>query len=210
MIIMTVIATVCLVGAVAGALRAWHTGGRVWLWIVGVLVFAVVGGVAQAAPRLGVSHAAAVQGLPLADNPRLMLVYLNSGQSMVLDAAVFPVAIVSVQDPSAIQRIAQAYNAIKGSKRPIWLVVTGFASASPKVVLAQIQTLFTKDHIALPWAAQIGPATLYTPTTPALITEGTRQSHRIMGLAAVLKGLSPVVSLTSPAVHLGQKPSHQS
>lgn len=179
----------------------WRRAGRVWPWITVTLVLAAGGGIVRAAPlHLWRGPSASGSGLPLADNPRIMPVYLPSGQEILLNAGIFPILIVSAQDPSALTRIARAFRQISGAKRPVWIVLTGLSSDRPALALHQAQTLLKQQKVSLPWAVQIGPSTLYASRLPALITVGAHHVHRVMGMSGIVHALASVATL--PGTHV--------
>jgi hypothetical protein len=146
---------------------------------------------------------AASPSLPLAADPTVMPVYAPSGREAVLDAAVYPAVIASAQDPGTWQRIAAAYAQIPQPKRPLVLVLVDPPSAQPAAAVRVVQQAIARHHVTLPWALQVGPATLYAPTTPALVTATPGGApQRVTGLAALLRALPRAVALphpTSPA-----------
>lgn len=180
-------------GAVLGAWRAWRHIFRIWPWVIGAVILAIGGGILRILPSTSMARVGAFSGLPLKDNPRLMPVYSPSGREILLDAAVFPVAVVSAQQPKILHQIAQAYTRLPANKRPLWIVVTGFSSDDPQIALKQARALMTHQHVALPWAAQIGPPTLYSPSTPAVLSADVKSVHRIMGLTTILHALPDLV-----------------
>ncbi|MCL8208622.1 MAG: hypothetical protein K6V97_11205 [Actinomycetia bacterium] len=147
----------------------------------------------------GCGTAAAAPGLPLSPDPAVMPVYAPNGREMVLDAAVYPVVVASLQAPAALRQVTAGYDRIPAPKRPLMLVLVGAGSPRPAAAIRQAQQVLSRNHISLPWALQIGPATLYTPTTPALVTATpSGATHRTTGLAAVLGALPRAVALPAP------------
>lgn len=168
----------------------------------GWAAWGIAAGIAIGLTGCGVSGAAS-PSLPLAADPTVMPVYAPSGREAVLDAAVYPAVIASARDPGTWQRIANAYAKIPQPKRPLVLVLVNPPSAKPAAAVHAVQAAIAQHHVTLPWALQVGPATLYTPTTPALVTATPGgATQRTTGLAALLRVLPRAVALphsTSPA-----------
>lgn len=193
--LMTVFAmTLALAGllGLAGALWA-RAVGLAGLGLA-VAVLAAGGAVWVTASGGARSPHAAVAGLPLPANFTLMPVLTPTGQEMLVNAHATPVVFVSPRDGAAVKPLAAAYNRVSGIKRPLLLVVTGFATSDTAEALAQAHRAMDRTGTAMAWVAQLGPATTYVARTPTLVyANAAGRLQRVTGWAAIGRALRTAV-----------------
>ena len=140
-------------------------------------------------------------------NYRMIEALAPSGQEMLLNASLYPVLFFSPQDQdTGLRRIAAAYAAIAGTKRPLMLVGTLYPTSSARVALKDTSAYLQRAVVAAPWAVQIGPAREYVQRTPELVwVDPEGHTQRAIGVSAILAHLERVSALSGPHAARPQK-----
>ncbi len=134
------------------------------------------------------------QGVPLVASDYLIAVKTLSGQAMVLNAEDTPVLFFSPQSSSEnLAAVQKALNAIKGTKRPVMLVSTGFNE--PAEAGRSTEAFLNREHITMPVAIQEGPPTLYVKDTPTLIAMRNGRWVQYHGISAITAHLHALASI---------------
>jgi hypothetical protein len=142
------------------------------------------------------------QGVPLVASDTLIAAKTLAGQPLVLNAEDTPVLFFSPQSSSTNLAVVQkAWNTIRGAKRPVMLVSTGFRV--PANAERSTEAFLNHEHVTMPVVIQEGPPTLYVKDTPTMVALTNGRWVQYHGVAAITAHLRASVSLPSqPAKHL--------
>ena len=174
--------------------------------LLGLLaIFAAILGIGYVAATLQhspgrIASNAALNGLPLPADYRMIPALTPTGQQVQLDAQMYPVLFFDRNDGAALQRIETAYARIRGVKRPLVLVRTLFHTQDQAAALQRTRAFLQGERISAPWALQLGSA-VYAHSSPELVwitPQGT--VVRSLGLPSILADLHRAAGIsTQPA-----------
>lgn len=191
---------------IVAVLRARAGHGVVFLTVPAVLlVVAGLVGVTMAHGKPGAipgRHVAEVTGLPLPADYRLIPVLTPTGQEMYLNAAMYPLLFFSGRDSGEVRHIVNAYDRLKGVKRPLLLVGTRYRTDIPKRALAHTHRALDRAGVNTAWFAQLGSADAYVRSTPALVYYHDSRLRIATGVARITSQLK-TASAFPPAPSAG-------
>jgi hypothetical protein len=101
------------------------------------------------------------------------------GQEMALNASVYPVAVVSLHDRSAIAKLNAAYIQPSRAARHIgFLALVDIHPTSNTQALNAARQVMRQQHVALPWVVIIDPPAAYTtPAVQAFLPHASTIQH---------------------------------
>lgn len=156
-------------------------------------------------------------GWALPANAAIMPALTAQGQEMVLNAAMYPIAVISIKNATDIARLNAVYAQPSREPRHIgFLAVVDPHPASNAQALAAARRVMQQHHITLPWAVIIDPPSVYETSTVQLYLPGTHGIRHVTGSALWsdwARVLAPIAihHATTSAPHSSQSqgtPSH--
>ena len=154
----------------------------------------LVGGLALSHRQTEAVGTPANQGVELVASDSLIAAKTIAGQPIVLNAEDTPALFFSPRGSSTnLMTVQRAWNAIKGTKRPVMLVSTGFRN--PDSAGRTTEAFLSHAHVTMPIVIQEGPPTLYVKNTPTMVAMTNGRWVQYHGVAAITAHLRAVVSL---------------
>ena len=156
---------------------------------------------------VAVAHTSASSALTaLPANPTMIVAENGTGQETILNAQVYPIALVTLSNTAALVRLNQAYTRRPGPHHFGFLAVIDTHAASMHQAVTQTQKVLTAHHITLPWAVVVDPAPAFTHPSVQLYWMAQQKLHHLTGSAlwpiwAHLTRPLPVLALKHPATH---------
>ena len=145
----------------------------------------IIGGVALTFIGSLVFHGAArtvTASTALPANPTMILTTNAQKQETLLNAQVYPVAIVSLADTAALTRLNALYTApASGPHRLGFLAVVDPQALSAAQAVAATQKVMTAHHMALPWAVVLDPPGAYEHPGVQLYWATGQTIHHVTG-----------------------------
>lgn len=158
--------------------------------------------------RVHVTHARPVAAWRLPANAAIIPALTASGQEMVLNAAMYPVAIVSVQDLRAIRRLNAAYAPSQTPRHIGFLAIVDHDPLSDAQALAAVRRVMTQQHVTLPWALIIDPPAGYASPPVQLYLPKARGIQHVTG-STVWSQWASALSPIAPVHHSALVPAHK-
>ena len=157
------------------------------LLLIGLLVTgAASAGLAYSLSSSGVAvaHTSASPALTaLPANPTMIVAENGTGQETLLNARVYPVALVTLSNIAALVRLNQTYTRQPGPHHFGFLAVIDTHAASMHQAVSQTQKVLTAHHITLPWAVVVDPAPAFTHPSVQLYWMAQQKLHHLTGAA---------------------------
>ena len=194
-LILLVLVTVASVPDIRG-IRWLATGAALLTLGTGFLVYS------HRAPR-------SLDGWTWPANAAIIPALTAQGQEMALNASVYPVAVVSLQDRTAIAKLNAAYTQPSRTARHIgFLALVETNPTSNTQALNAARTAMRQQHVALPWVVIIDPPAAYTaPAVQAFLPHAATIQH-VTGPALWMDwahALTPIAPVISPRPVSGPK-----
>lgn len=145
----------------------------------------IIGGVALTFVGTLIFHPTAhpvTASTALPANPTMILTTNAQKQETLLNAQVYPVAIVSLADTAALTRLNALYTApASGPHRLGFLAVVDPHALSAAQAVAATQKVMTAHHMALPWAVVLDPPAAYEHPGVQLYWATGQTIHHVTG-----------------------------
>ncbi|MDA8192729.1 MAG: hypothetical protein M0Z53_01850 [Thermaerobacter sp.] len=137
-------------------------------------------------------------------NPAVMPVLTATGQELVLNAQVYPVAVVPVTNRRALTAFNAAYVAPSRTPHRLgFLAVIVPHPASTAAALRTARQQLAAAHVRVPWGVLIDPPAAYRQPAPQVYRPGPRGIRRVTGSAALAAWRQAVAPLPAPAAKGG-------
>ena len=147
----------------------------------------VVGGIALTFAGSFVFHGPArttTVSAALPANPTMILTTNAQKQETLLNAQIYPVAVVALSDTAALTRLNAIYTApASGPHRLGFVAVIDPGAASSAQAVAATQKVMAAHHMALPWAVVLDPPPAYEHPAVQLYWSAHNGMHHATGAA---------------------------